>query len=81
MEQDFHGNSQVNVTCFSGLFLLYPSPDCAQVWFESFLHLAQDLLYLLCPWSLKLMTLQAVERTWIGKAILGGSGANGLNVL
>ena len=57
MEQDFHGDFQVNVTwffaCFSGL-----------VWFERSLHSAQ-VCGQTCPWPLKLMTSQRVERTRI----------------
>ena len=65
MEQDFHGDFQVNVTwffaCFSGaldwIVLIL-------VWFERPLHSAQ-VSEESCPWPLKLMTSQRVERTWI----------------
>jgi len=65
VEQDFHGNFQVNGTWFFAFFsgvlvwiLLIP------VWFERSLHSAQvsGQSY---PWQSKLMTSQAVERTWI----------------
>ena len=65
MEQDLHGDFQVNVTwffaCFSGAL------DCIVlilVWFERSLHSAQ-VSEESCPWPLKLMTSQWVERTWI----------------
>ena len=44
------------------------------VWFERSLHSAQ-VSGQSCPWPWKLMTSQAVERTWF---CTGGSGANGL---
>ena len=44
------------------------------VWFERSLHSAQ-VSEESCPWPLKRMTSQWVERTWIRT---GGSGANGL---
>ena len=65
MEQDFHGDFQVLVTwffaSFSGVldwivFIL--------VWFERSLHSTQ-VSEESCPWPLKLMTSQRVERTWI----------------
>ena len=46
------------------------------VWFERSLHSAQ-VSGQSCPRPLKLMTSQAVERTWIGT---GGLGANGLKL-
>ena len=65
MEQDFHGNFRVTVTWFfavlsgvlDGIVLIL-------VWFERFLHSAQanGQSY---PWLLKLMTSQAVARTWL----------------
>ena len=65
MEQDFHGDLQVNVTwffaSFSGILdwiVLIP------LWFERSLHSAQ-VSGQSCPWPLKLMTSQRVERTWI----------------
>ena len=75
MEQDFHGDFQVNVTwffaCFSGVLDWIV---LILVWFERSLHSAQ-VSEESCPWPLKLMTSQRVERTWI---CTGGSGANGL---
>ena len=65
MEQDFHGDFQVNVTwffaCFSGILDWIV---LILVWFERSLHSAQ-VSEESCPWSLKLMTSQWVERTWI----------------
>ena len=66
MEQDFPGDFQVNVTCvLDGIVLIL-------VWFQRSLHSAQ-VSGQSCPWPLKLMTSQRVERTWIRT---GGSGAN-----
>ena len=48
------------------------------VWFERSLHSAQ-VSGQSRPWSLKLMTSQGVERTWIRGAVTGRSGANGLS--
>ena len=61
MEQDFHGNFQVN-----GGFLPFSLVSVAEyfvlilVWFERSLHSAQ-VSELSCPWPLKLMTSQTVE--------------------
>ena len=75
MEQDFHGDFQVNVTWFSASFSGVPDwIVLILVWFERSLHSAQVSAQS-CPWPLKLMTSQRVERTWI---CTGGSGANGL---
>ena len=61
VEQDFHGNFQVNVTWFFAFLsdvldwiVLIP------VWFERSLHSAQ-----VSTDKVMLMTSQAVERTWI----------------
>ena len=65
MEQDFHGNVQVNVTWFFAFFLgLLEWMVIILVWFERSLHSSQ-VGWQSCPWPLKLMTSQAVERTWI----------------
>ena len=65
MEQDFHGDFPVNVTwffaCFSGVLDWIV---LILVWFERCLHSAQ-VSEESCPWPLKLMTSQWVERTWI----------------
>ena len=65
MEQDFHGDFQVNVTwffaCFSGVLDWIV---LILVWFERSLQSAQ-VNEGSCPWPLKLMTSQWVERTWI----------------
>ena len=65
IEQDFHGDFQVNVTWFFAsicgvLDWIVP----IQVWFERSLHSAQ-VSGQSCPWQLKLMKSQRVERTWI----------------
>ena len=57
------------VFCF---FLRCPWLNCAH---SGMLHSAQ-VSRQSCPWPLKLMTSQRVERTWIRTV---GSGANGLN--
>ena len=65
MEQDFHGDFQVNVAWFFASF--YGVLDwivLILVWFERSLHSAQ-VMEESCPWPLKLMTSQRVERTWI----------------
>ena len=67
MEQDFHGDFQVNFTWFFASF------SCVRdwimlilVWFERSLHSTQvSEESKCCPWPLKLMTSQRVERTWI----------------
>ena len=71
MEQDFHGDFQVNVTWFFASF----SGDLdwivlILVWFERSLHSAQ-VSKESCPWMLKLMTSQRIERTWIGTGDYG----------
>ena len=78
VEQDCHGNLQVNVAWFFAFF--WGVPDWGVlilVWFERFLHSAlvngQS-----CPLPLKLMTSQAVEGTLVCTDGSGGSGANGL---
>ena len=75
VEQDFHGNFQVNVSWFFAFFFgVLDWIVLIVVWFERSLHSAQ-VSGQSCPWPLKLMTSQAVEGTWIRK---GGSGVNGL---
>ena len=65
MEQDFHGDFQVNVTWFFASFSgVLDWIVLILVWFERFLHSAQ-VSEESCPWPLKLMTSQRVERTWI----------------
>ena len=65
MEQDFHGDFQVNVTwffaCFSGVLDWIV---LILVWFERSLHSAH-VSGQSCPWPLKLMTSQRVQRTRI----------------
>ena len=76
MEQDFHGDFQVNVTWslsfFSGVLDWIV---LILVWFERSLHSA-EVSRQRSRWPIKLMTSQAVERTWIRT---GSSGANGLS--
>ena len=80
MEQDFHGDFQVNVIRFFAFFsgVLYWIV-LILVWFERSLHSAQ-VSRQSCPWQLKLMMPQAVERTWIctgGYGQLRGEWVNG----
>ena len=65
MKQDFHGDFQVNVTWFFASFSgVLDWIVLILVWFERSLHSAQ-VSGQSCPWPLKLMTSQRVERTWI----------------
>ena len=65
MEQDFHGDFQVNVTWFFASFSgVLDWIVLILIWFERSLHSAQ-VSRQSCTWRLKLMTSQAVERTWI----------------
>ena len=65
MEQDFRGDFQVNVTWFSASFSgVLDWIVLILVWFERSLHSAQ-VSRQSCPWPLKLMTSQRVERTRI----------------
>ena len=65
MEQDFHGDFQVNVTWFFACLCgVLDWIVLILVWFERFLHSVQ-VSEESCPWPLKLMTSQRVERTWI----------------
>ena len=65
MEQDFHGDFQVLVTWFFASFSgVLDWIVLILVWFERSLHSAQ-VSEESCPWPLKLMTSQRVERTWI----------------
>ena len=65
MEQDFHGDFQVLVTCFFASFSgVLDWIVLILVWFERSLHSAQ-VSEESCPWPLRLMTSQWVERTWI----------------
>ena len=65
MEQDFHGGFQVNVTWFFASFSgVLDWIVLILVWFERSLHSAQ-VSGQSCPWRLKLMTSQRVERMWI----------------
>ena len=78
MEQDFHGDFQVNVTWFFACFSsVLDWIVLLLVWFERSLHSAQ-VSKESCHWPLKLMPSQWVERTWIRTGVTGGSGANGL---
>ena len=65
IEQDFHGDFQVNVTWFFASFSgVLDWILLILVWFERSLHSAQ-VRGQSRPWPLKLMTSQSVERTWI----------------
>ena len=65
MERDFHGDSQVNVIWFFASFSsVLDWIVLILVWFERSLHSAQASRQS-CPWPLKLMASQRVERTWI----------------
>ena len=65
MEQDFHGDFQVNVTWFFASFSgVLDWIVLILVWFERSLKSAQ-VSGQSCPWTLKLVTSQRVERTWI----------------
>ena len=81
VEQDFHGNFQVNVTWFFAFFSgVLDWIVLILVWFERSLHSAQ-VSRQSCPWPLKLMTSQAVEKTWMCTDIMSSSEANGLITL
>ena len=61
MEQDFHGDFQVNVEWFFASFSgVLDSIVLILVWFERSLHSTQ-----VSGQNLKLMTSQVVEETWI----------------
>ena len=65
IEQDFHGDFQVNVTWFFASFSgVLDWIVLILVWFERSLHSAQ-VSRQRCPWPLKLMTSQRVQRTRI----------------
>ena len=65
MEQDFHGDFQVNVMWFFASFSgVLDWIVLILVWFERSLPSAQ-VSEESCPWLSKLMTSQRVERTWI----------------
>ena len=65
MEQDFHGDFQVNVTWFFASFSgVLDWIVLIWVWFERSLHPAQ-VSGQSFVWPLKLITSQRVERTWI----------------
>ena len=65
MEQDFHGDLQVNRAWFFPVFSGVLSWSVLTlVWFERSLHSAQ-VSRQSWPWPLKLMTSRGVERTWI----------------
>ena len=71
VEQDVHGNFQVNVTWFSAFFLgALAWIVLILVWFERSLH-SVHVSGQSCPWPLKLMTSQAVEGTWIRTGVYG----------
>ena len=80
VEQDFHGNFQVNVTWFFAFFSgVLDWIVLILVWFERSLHSAQ-VSGQSHPRESKRMTSQVVERTWIrADGYTCGSGANGLN--
>ena len=65
VEQDFHGNFQVNVTWFFAFFAsVLDWIVLILVWFERSLHPAH-VSGQSCPWLFKLMMSQAVKRTRI----------------
>ena len=65
VEQDFHGNFQVNVTWFFAFFSsVLDWIVLILVWFERSLHSA-PVSGQSWPWPLELMTSRGVERTWI----------------
>ena len=65
MEQDFHGDFQVLVTWFLASFSgVLDWIVLILVWFERSLHSTQ-VTEESCPWTLKLMTSQRIERTLI----------------
>ena len=65
VEQDVHGNFQVNVTWFFAFFLgALDWIVLIVVWFERSLHSAQ-VSGQSCPWPLTLISIQAVEGTCI----------------
>ena len=65
VEQDFHGNFQVDVTFFCVFFSgVLDWIVLILLWFERSLHSAQ-VSGQSCPWPLKLMMSQAVEGKWI----------------
>ena len=65
MEQDFHGDFQVLVRWFFASFSgVLDWIVLILVWFERSLYSAQ-VSEESCPWPLKLMMSQRVERTWI----------------
>ena len=76
MEQDFHGDFQVNVTWFFASFSgVLDWIVLILVWFERSLYSAQ-VSRQSCPWPLKLMTSQAVEGHGSAWVVTGGSGTN-----
>ena len=75
VEQDFHGNFQVNVTWFFYLYLQCPWLNWAHsgmVWKISSPGTS-------CPWQLKMMMSQVIEGAWICQEVMGGSGVHGLS--
>ena len=65
VEQDFHGNFQVNVTWFFAFFAsVLDWIVLILVWFERSLH-AAHVSGQSCPWLFKLMMSQVVKRTRI----------------
>ena len=81
MEQDFHGDFQVLVTWFFASFSgVLDWIVLILVWFERSLHPAQ-VSEESCPWPLKLVTSQRVERTWIRTGGYGRFRGEWVNVL
>ena len=65
VEQDFHGHFWVNVIWFCAFFsCVLDWIGCILVWFERSFH-SEHVSRQSCPWPLKLMMSQGVERTWI----------------
>ena len=81
MEQDFHGDFQVNVTWFFASFSgVLDWTVLILVWFERSLHSTQ-VSRQSCPWPLKLLMPQAVERTWIRTGSYGWLRAKRVNLM
>ena len=82
VDQDFHGNFKVNVTFF--FFCLFSGVldwvVLILVWFERSLHSTQ-VSRQSCPWPLKLLMPQAVERTWICTGGYGWLRAKRVNLM
>ena len=66
VEQDFHGNFQINVTFFFPFFSsVLDWIELILEWFERYFHSSQVRGGQNWPWSLQVVTSQAVEGMWI----------------